>query len=669
MRRVKLLLLGYLALVGLIVLAALVGVATAPAVPRDPNTYYEAYWNTIQTFDPAKAYDAVSGKMLDQCIETLYEYDGFDPNYGIVPMLAAALPEVSDDGRTVTIRLRPDVRYPATWADGTPVEPWRDTPRHVKADDVVFALERIADFHNASNLYGMVLQGKVVGAEDYRRATERRDPESWYYDELSIEGVRAIDDLTLEIRLTRPFPQLIYMLIHSSTSPMPREYYRHYAVDRPTEAARADNAIAPDEVLHNRRLMRWRMLGTGPYQLADYQRERHVEMTINPMYRGRPTVDGAPGGLGGPHPDLAPDEILPRAVTRQMHLFSRESLPRWYNFTLGAYDKIWFIPVDKFGQAVESGQVSPDYARRGMRSIRMPRPQFETCDFHLRDPVFRDNLPLRRAMSLAIDREELVRKFYNDEPYLPAGLVPPGSFTWDPDYEAPYFRYDPEEARRLAADAKRLHEERFGEPLPTITYTLRGNRAKTVATGEFLALCWKAAGIDVVVEPLDFAKWLDEKRAHNLQFWSGGWIADYPDEESFLQLYYSRNYDGGANGTGYNNPEFDALYERAAVLPDSPERRDLYRQMCRIIENDVASIVLFYDVRREMYFDWLGDIDLHVYLKAQPMYYELDGALREARLRGDVYGTLEELRERGEWPPHTDRTPVAARGIPGERGG
>ena len=69
-----------------------------------------------------------------------------------------------------------------------------------------------------------------------------------------------------------------------------------------------------------------------------------------------------------------------------------------------------------------------------------------------------------------------------------------------------------------------------------------------------------------------------------------------------------------------------------------------------MIERDMPIALIFYDVRREMYFDWLGDIDIHVYLKAQPMYYHLDGALREARLTGRVEGTLEALRASGRWP-------------------
>ncbi len=127
-------------------------------------------------------------------------------------------------------------------------------------------------------------------------------------------------------------------------------------------------------------------------------------------------------------------------------------------------------------------------------------------------------------------------------------------------------------------------------------------------------------------------------------------MADYPDEETYLGLFYGPSYDGGSNATGYQNPEYDRLYEQARVMQDSPERRDLYRRMARMIEQDVPIALLYYHVRREMYFDWLGDLQIHVYLKAQPMYYRLDGALREARLSGRVEGTLEELHATGRWP-------------------
>ena len=76
------------------------------------------------------------------------------------------------------VSIEPDGRLAgaACWrADGTPVEPWGDTPRYVRAEDFVFSFKRIADFHNASNHYGAAMEGRIVGAGEFRKATERQE--------------------------------------------------------------------------------------------------------------------------------------------------------------------------------------------------------------------------------------------------------------------------------------------------------------------------------------------------------------------------------------------------------------------------------------------------------------------------------------------------------------
>lgn len=93
------------------------------------------------------------------------------------------------------------------------------------------------------------------------------------------------------------------------------------------------------------------------------------------------------------------------------------------------------------------------------------------------------------------------------------------------------------------------------------------------------------------------------------------------------------------------------MYERAKKVYNTPERDELYRQMARIIEEDLPIAVIYYDIRRMLYYDWLGEVCDHIYLRAQPAYYRLDGALREARLDAGLRGTFEELREQGLWPP------------------
>lgn len=657
MRWAKIILFSYVGVIAAMVLASLIGLAFSPKVARATDTYYEAYWNTCESFDPSKAYDTVSRMMIDQCLEALYGYDGDEWSYNILPTLAAELPEVSEDGLVYTIRLRPHVRYPAeVWdADNpgqlVPVEPWRDEPRYVEARDFVFAFKRMCDFHMSSPHYASTAQGRIVGADEFYRATEQRDAATYYYDEIDLPGVRALDAMTLQIELTKPYPQLIYKLAQAACTPMPEEYYRHYAVTVPT--ARANAGLPPSEhrEVHDRRQMRWRMLGTGPYRLQEYQRERFVKFDLNPMYRGRPDWDGNPSGAGGVDPTKPPERVLPYAVKKQEYLYSKNALPRWFNFTLGAYDKIQQIPRDKFGAAMEGGEISDDLEQIGMRQKLVPWPSIEYIAFHLKDDVLRDNLPLRRAMSLAINRELLNEVFRSGEELVPQGLVPPGSFTYKADYLAPYYRYDEAEAARLAEEARELHRARFGTELPTLRLSFRSPSSATRQVAEFLRLSWQKIGIETSPEFYDFGKWLENLRARNYQVNNAGWVGDYPDEETFLQLFYSRNYaGGGSNSTGYSNPEFDSLYEQAKVMLRSPERDALYERMARIIEDDVPVIMLYYRTRREFFFDWLGEVVPHVYLRAQPAYYRLDGELRRARLSGEVSGTLEELRASGAWP-------------------
>ncbi|MGI9014949.1 MAG: ABC transporter substrate-binding protein [Phycisphaerales bacterium] len=626
MRRAKFLLMAYLIAIGCIIFATIISLALSPPVARDTKTFYEAYWNTVNTFDPVKAYDTVSNLMVDQSLEGLFEYDGDKWNFDIIPCLASELPEISNDGTVYIIRIRPNVRYSTTWWDDAsdewkPVEPWGDTPRHVTAHDFVFSMKRLCDFHNSSPHYAGTAQDRLVGATEFFNATEQRDETTWYYDDIELAGARALDDYTLRLELKQPYPQLIYKLMGNAVSPMPQEYYEFYARN-------------PANNEHDRDRMKYRMLGTGPYLLAGYERERHVRFVKNEHYRGRPDVDGHPSGQGGTNPLLAPERVLPYSVEQQEYIFSKNDLARWFNFKLGAFDKIQQIPKDKFGAAMEGGEISPDLAAIGMRQSQVPWPSIEYIAFHVRDhPVLR-NKPLRQAMSLAIDRVQYNRQFRNNEEIVPNGLVPPGSFTYDENHQATWYRYDPEEARKLADEAKRLHRERHGEALPKLTLSFRATSSATRQAAEFLKLSWAQIGIEVEMEFYDFGKWLDNLRNRNYQINSAGWVGDYPDEETFLQLFYSPNYaGGGSNSTGFSSREFDALYEQAKVMMDSPERRDLYLKMAAIVEEELPVIMLYYRTRREFFFDWIGeDFKPHVYLRAQPAYFHFDGELRARRL-------------------------------------
>jgi len=148
-------------------------------------------------------------------------------------------------------------------------------------------------------------------------------------------------------------------------------------------------------------------------------------------------------------------------------------------------------------------------------------------------------------------------------------------------------------------------------------------------------------------------------RQRQYQVWWLGWVADYPDEETFLSLFYSPNRSPGPNSSCYSDPDYDALYERAVTMQPGPERLALYQQMIEMIETDLPVIPLNYDVIRDLGYDWQGLLDErgayypavidHVWLKAKPMYYRLLPELREERLEHGLQGTLEELLNTGQW--------------------
>jgi len=640
MHRIKYLLQAYLAVIAVLVAAAAVALVTAPPVEREHGAFYQAYWNPPETFDPVRCYETRGSEFIGMCLEGLYEYGGFDRPLELVPALAAAMPEVSEDGRTYLLRLRPDIRSPD-------VEPWQGTPRHVRAEDIAFSFKRMADHHVASRHFDHMMRGRVVGADDFHAYTRGVEAEDVDYDR-PIEGIEVLDDLTLRIRLEKPYPQFVYKLAKTAIAPMPREWFEHVTRGN-TKTDR----------------LRWRILGTGPYMLEDYQRERHCIFVRNPMYRGRPDIDGHPSGLGGPHPDLARHEVLPLSVDRMVFRFNREQLPRWFNFTLGLYDKSR-VPRDAFGSAIgPSGDVSPELAQRGVIMDLQPQPTIRFIGFAMDVEWIRENVALRRAMSFALNRERHVEVFQNGDGIVSRGLIPPVVAEKDPDHVPPYERHDPEAARALVEEARAFHEQRYGEPLPTIVYTTGSTSALAREDAEDCRLAWERVGLDVETEFVPWGKFLTDLRNRQFTCWRLGWVGDYPDPENFLALFHSPNRSPGPNSTCYANAEYDRLYERAAALPDSPERDRLYDEMLAILERDVPVINIRYDVIRDLGYDWIGQRDPdtgtfrprlrdHVWLKAKWAYMLVDVELREARLNRGLEGTFDELVAAGRWIPIGD---------------
>ena len=179
---------------------------------------------------------------------------------------------------------------------------------------------------------------------------------------------------------------------------------------------------------------------------------------------------------------------------------------------------------------------------------------------------FLNDVRVRRALSLALDREALVSALLRGGQRPATGFVPPGTGGYEP---SSLLRHDPDAARALLAEAG--HPEGRGLPVFDLLYNTSENHRRIA---EVLQQQWRAIGIQTRLVNQEFSTLLDARRTGDFQLLRSGWVADYNDPLSFLALFTK---DSAQNFTGWSDPAYDrAIYEATRTL--DPERRHaLYR--------------------------------------------------------------------------------------------
>lgn len=590
MRKVKWIFFAYLALVTLVICGIAVSFAVVPK--RNPNTLYVAYAANIKTLDPGNIADVPGAGVAGQVFECLYNYEYQTRPYKLMCELATEMPKISPDGLVWTIPVRKGVHYydpeKKVWPDGIGPE--------VKAQDFVFAWKRMSDFHQASQNYSAIFESRIEGLDDWRTYTQKTPAADIDWDR-PVSGWQTPDDHTIVIRLTQPTPQLIYNLAHLPTAPMSREAVKYWG----------------SNTKHH-------PIGTGPYVIAEHLPEQRIVFEANPIYRGGSDVD--------PGADLPPDKKLPHIKRVQMDYFD-ENLPAWALFQQGLLD-VAGIPKDVFGQAisVQTGALTPEMQKKGIVLRKDPDPDIWFYGFNMKDPVVGKNKPLRQAMSMALNRKEYIDLFLNGRGTPAIGPIPPGFETFDPDQVNPYTQFNLEGARKKLKEAEAIQ----GGPIPRIKLLMPGTDTTFRQMGEYMQKTMAQIGIGLDVDYTTWARFQEMVDNKQAQFYALGWQADYPDEQTFLQLFWSKNASPGPNSANYSNPEYDKLYERAIVLPDGPERRDLYRKMEAMAIEDTPWLMTFYSVAYSLRYDWVGNLSDNTYAHGNRKYITLDVADRSRRL-------------------------------------
>jgi len=585
----------YLASIVIAVLAYSISRAITP--PRDPDTLYTTYIASIRSLDPCQIYDVSTSVIGGHVYETLYNFKYGGKSDEIFPQVAAELPTISPDQLTYTIPLRRGIRFfdpkHAVWPDGVGNE--------LKASDVVFSWKRFADTHMAASAYSSFFEGNIVGLDEFRAYTSSVPEGSVDYSR-PVAGLAALDDYTVQIKLTHPVPQFTIMLTATPTS------------------------VASEKSVRKLGKLSEVSIGTGPYGISEYLNDQRVVMVANPIYRGQPDVDGPTGAL------LPPEHRVPTIKRIQWDYIS-DALPAWYLFLQGRYDEMT-IPKEAFADAIIPGpepRPVPALAKKGIKLYIRNDLGSAFVQFNMTDPMLGKNKPLRQAMSLAFDRETFVKVYLSGRGTPATGMFPPDAPLFDPKYCGKWNHFDLAAAKSKLAEAEKIN----GGLFPTLHIVMPDVDTTERQYGEFFKSQMAQIGLLVEPECVTYDRYLERCDEKNYQIVWTGWAPDYPDERTYLALYDARLVKPpGSNSSGYVDAQFQDLFIKAEAMQRSPARDALYLKMRDIIDDDLPSFGLYFQLIYTLRFGWEGNIKDPLFNNMFDAYRTLDARVRRQALLG-----------------------------------
>ena len=531
--------------------------------------------------------------------------------------------------------------------------------RELTAEDFVYATKRHATTRIIAPI-SSVFAEYIVGLKEYmnfikvedKKLRANDDPSSMDrpfldFRKYPLEGASAPDPYTFRLRIKGKYPQMKYWMAMPFFAPVPWEADKFYA--------------NPNFAFNGLSLNTW-PVGTGPFMLTEYVRDRRHVMSRNPNYHGEKyPCEGEPkdeaAGLlkdcGKPMPFV--DKIY--------HLSEKEKVPMKAKFISGFLD-IPEIERPEWGVELnidksDSAEVEKRYNERGYKFPQFLDTSIWYFGFNMLDPVVGKgttpeqqikNRKLRQAISIALDWEEYGRVFPTKGGEAAHGPIPAGIFgsrhgTSEGINPVTHIWKDGKAVRRPIEDAKKLLAEagypngrdaNTGRPL-VLNYDFQ-----RVLTPEFKAeMDWivkqfNKLNIQVEIRATDFNQYQDKKRKGALQMALGGWLADYPDSENFLFLLYGPNASAKADGDNlinYENPEYDKLFQQLKFLEDGPEKQKLIDKMVRIVQEDAPWSFGYYPYAAGSFSPWVFNGKASIMIRDMAKYYRIDANMRAQKQR------------------------------------
>lgn len=558
---------------------------------QDEMVLYHALATRLTGLDSGDQRNQTALIIKSQIFEPLYQYHFLKRPYQLVPLLAEDMPQISEDGLTYIINIKKNVHFQddKCFPNGK--------GREVKAEDFIFAIKRIADIKNLSQNWA-IFDDKIIGLDEFREYTKtckRREDVDY---SRQVEGLQERGDYTLVIKLKRPWPQLMtYALSDTCSAPVAKEAVDYYGKD----------------IISN-------PVGTGPFRLKEWQRRSYIVLERNPTFRGEPyPSEGEPGDAEAGYLDDA-GKMMPFA-DKVVWTVIEEDQPRWFLFLQGKIDSSG-IPKDNWNEALtETRELTAAMKQRNIHFKTFMDPMTYFLGFNMLDAVLGPNKPLRRAISYSVNREKFIELFTNGRDMVAYGVIPPVLNDYNPKIkEMGYAEYNPQKAKELLAEAEKI----YGGKLPVLKIGMPGTDTSARQFGEFLRRQLEAIGLDVEVDYMDGPTYWEKLHSRSHQMFASGMGATLPDAQDLLQSFYSKYWAPGSNSNNYANPEFDKLYEKIAVMFDSPERTELYHKMEQIVLKDCPAVFLNHRVAYVLHHDWYKNYKPNVFTQGLSKYRRID---------------------------------------------
>ena len=548
---------GVSVLLGSLCLTGLINVITKTTADQNKALRY-VFPGAKTGFDPAGTHDLYSAHVHNSIFEGLYTYDYLASPAKLVPRTAVALPQVSADGLTYTIKVQKGIYFAKDPA-------FNGKARELTAQDYVYSYKRLLD-PSLRSPNSWLLDAKVVGMD--KVLEEAKKTGKFNYD-TPVAGLYAPDRYTLVIKLTQPDQNFPMLLAHQPAGAVAREVIEKY---RDKAGFAMKNPV-----------------GTGPYVLSKWVPGSRIILKANPDFRGYIWDFKASTPEDQKIVDAMKGKKMPQIGVIDIQVME-EGQSRWLSFSKDETD-LFVLDGDLVVQAIDKGKLKPELAKKGIQLSRIVDPSIDYHYWNMQNPVVgglsKDKIALRRAMAMAYSADNQIKIINKGDAQKIQYPIPEGIVGYDPNYKSsiPYSvkaanllldRYN----YKVGADGWRTLPN--GKPL-VIEMTLSGNSARSQQGAEFWKKTLDSIKLKMTTKSMPFAEALKAEKQCQTMFKASAWIADYPDADNFMQLFYGKNIHVTNNGC-MKIPEYDRLYEQTQKMKPGPERDALYRQMARIME-------------------------------------------------------------------------------------